>query len=512
MSDPLPDRDVRRPEDSDVDAPVVGGSSLDDDGGRASPDADVVSDREAAAGRGPTGDDADSAQEDDGPGEDGAPAAGDGAAEEGGPVDGGRSEDDLATGDDLAAVDEPDDEDADEDEIDDEVAPPVIGCLRCGARVPLGSRYCPSCGVPLPRSGEHAATALSRTRRNAPWPVRILVPLIVIGIVGLILSQTVFHDADAAYRSDLRDGLEQVLDANRSVTAELDRLTNRTEDVSGATDAAHQAVVRLGEVTDEISGLDVPATETGRHREVLAAIDTDLRYLRIVETVLRDPSSSELDNLGSRSARAVAALREVRSVADGRNAIGGTRELGQWVRAQQRGMRSGGGSTTSKQAGGFLTAATKVIDDGRPVQRDAMRAFALMRAARDGIAGFDTARGTPPTDASAAIVEARDLFGEIAEKRDALAADAEGLTTGQENERQLAIKLAAVQTAAAATARGLRDCIGEGTPSDPAAQAARCITGSRDASDAETKARTSFREGIDPARRAAGLRSLDAAF
>lgn|GEM_PF-5674471 len=466
---------------------------------------DPIADRSDAADASADGDEeADGDEDRDAPEDDGAPDDADDA-------DG--AEDALDADVDADASDDDGVHAEIDDEIDDEAEPPVIGCLRCGARVALGSRYCPSCGVPLPRSGEHAATALSRTRRNAPWPVRILVPLIVLGIVGLILSQTVLYDADAAYRSDLRDGLERTLDANRALTAELDRITNATEDVSEATAAARRAIDDLEEASDDVSALDVPTDDVATHRLVLDAIDVDLAYLRSVEAVLADPTSSELDRLGSRSARAVAALRDVRAVADGTDAIGGTRELGQWVRAQRRGRASSGdGAAKRADVGVFLGATIKIIDDGRPVQRDAMRAFALTRAARDGVKGFDEARGAAPRDRAAALVEARGLFDRIAGRRDALAGDARGLDARDDNERALADKLAALQTAAAATARGLAECIGDGTPTDPAGLAGRCLTAAKPASEAEDAARSSFRQGIDPARRAAGLRPLDAAF
>lgn len=108
--------------------------------------------------------------------------------------------------------------------------PPVIGCTRCDARVVMGSRYCPSCGVPLVRSGEQAATALSRTRRRAPILVRLLVPLILLGILYAIW-----------YVANL-DPLEKEKDSLKTqvsrVVADHRTLSDRLEELEGETDPA----------------------------------------------------------------------------------------------------------------------------------------------------------------------------------------------------------------------------------------------------------------------------------
>lgn len=124
---------------------------------------------------------------------------------------------------------------------DDElpVAAPIIGCPRCEARLTLGSRYCSSCGAPQVRSGEQAATALSRTRRNAPQAVRIAVPsLVSLVVVAVVLIAS--HDP-AGGRGDVGRQLEAAADAHR---VEAGRKSAKRADSAAGRDAPRTPAAR----------------------------------------------------------------------------------------------------------------------------------------------------------------------------------------------------------------------------------------------------------------------------
>ncbi|WP_320671275.1 zinc ribbon domain-containing protein [Patulibacter defluvii] len=447
-----------------------------------------------------------SAEPRDAPPDDGADEREEQASED---QDGDRADEAEVDADDAAVDDEDDavattaDDGDDDGEIDDAAAPPVIGCLRCDARVPLGSRYCPRCGVPLVRSGEDAASRLSRTRRNAPIPVRLIVPLLVAGVVAVVAWLAVINDPDAAYRKDVAADLSRAVDANRELSRHL--LALRPGGDSGAAlTAAEQATTELDAAARAIEDRDVPSGETARFTRATNALAADRTYVTTVLSILRESRSGELSELGRRSARAAAALATVDDIVPTEGAIDGTRELGRFARAPRSGGGKGKGKATGTSAKGgstFLTTLDERIDAARSAFPKTKRAFALLRAARDGVDRFQ-GQGERPSDAAAAVSEARELFNGIAGDRTAAAGQVRSLTTKNENQRAIVEQLAAAYEASAATATTLAQCLGAG---DTTATAARCLEQVRDRSTAERNAREAFLTAVAPGRRAAQL-------
>lgn len=390
-------------------------------------------------------------------------------------------------------------------EIDDEVAPPVIGCLRCDARVALGSRYCPRCGTPLVRSGEDAANRLSRTRRNAPVGIRLLVPLLVAAIVAAVVWLAVVNNPDAGFRDDVEAQLSRAVDANRELSSQLLRL-RPGGDGGLALTAAEQATTELSAAARELEQLDVPSSETARFTRASNALAADRTYVATVLAVLRDPKSSELGQLGSRSARAAAALATVDDITPAAKAIDGTRELGRYARAPKARKQGGSGSATAAGSKGspFLTTLDQRLSAERAAFPRTKRGFALLRAARDGVASF-SGPGPRPADAAAAVREARELFTSIAADRTAGAARARALPTRNANQQGIVERLGAAYQASAATATTLAQCLGSG---DPKAAASRCLQQVRARSTAERAAQQAFLTAVAPGRKAAGLAPL----
>lgn len=390
------------------------------------------------------------------------------------------------------------------DEVDEDgpAEPPVIGCTRCEARVVMGSRYCPSCGVPLVRSGEQAAIALSRTRRRAPWIVRIVVPLLFLGVLCSIWyvanTDPIDDEKDA-----LQERVERVVGEHRTLSDRLEELEADT-DPTAALGAARAALATLRDVQDETEGVE--SGTTGRTTRVRRALATDRLYLSAVVGVLQNPRSPLLDQLGRRSARAVAALRSIDDIARTKDAIRGTRVLGEAVRARERNPSSArsASSTPAKPRPPFVRAVEGVIRTGGTTRADVARGFALLRAARDGVSTWD-GDGTRPASADAAVQEAERLFTEASRDREASADKARDVTAKQENQREITEKLAAAYTASAATAKQLEGCIGSFQNSGGATVARQCLQAVRPRSATETLATRAFVTSYRAARTAAGL-------
>jgi len=413
---------------------------------------------------------------------------------------------------DAQGADDPEaDGERDHDGTDDEVAAPIIGCLRCDARVPLGSRYCPRCGTPLVRSGEDAAVRLSRTRRNAPLAVRVLVPAIVAAIVGVVLWVAVIQDPNAAFEDDLQAALERAVSANRDLSSVLVELRSGA-DRDPARARAEAALATVQAARDDVDALDVPSGDEGRVIRAGNALSTDATYLATVVAVLRDPRTGQLDRLGRSSAQAAAALRSISDEVRVDGAIDGTRELGRYARSAREGDGARSGREARAAGGGspFLDAIDRVLADQRPTYERTRRAFALLRAARDGVTSFPRDRGAAPADAGEALRDARTLMERIATERTAGAGAARGVATRQENQRSIVAKLAAALDASSASADELARCLDE--TGDAVTVAGRCLTQVRAASEREDEARTAFLQSIAPARQAVDRPALTAAF
>lgn len=389
---------------------------------------------------------------------------------------------------------------------DDEgpVEPPVIGCPRCEALVVMGSRYCPSCGVPLVRSGEQAATALSRTRRRAPVVVRLAVPLLLLGVLGLIWF-VANSDPLEAEKDTLRDRLSRVVADHRSLSDRLEEL-EADSDPAAALGAARAAMATLQDVQDETEGVE--SGTTGRTTRVRRALATDRLYLSAVVGVLDDPRSPLLDQLGRRSARAVAALRSVDDIAPTKDAIRGTKALGAATRARAKGTpakkSSSSAARPAKALPPFVGSVERVIRSGATARPDLGRGFALLRAARDGVSTWEGS-GRRPASAAAAVEEAVRRFGEAADAREGSASAARGLKAEKVNQQAITQKLTAAYTAGGATARRLTDCIDSFENSGPESVARQCLEGVRPQSASEATATRAFVTAYRPARTAAGL-------
>lgn len=396
-----------------------------------------------------------------------------------------------------------------EDEIfadeDGPTEPPVIGCTRCEARVVMGSRYCPSCGVPLVRSGEQAATALSRTRRRAPWIIRLLVPILFLGVLYAIWYVANTDPIDQK-QDDLKQGLTRVIDGHRTLSDRLEELEQDT-DPDAALGAARAALATLRDVQDETEGVE--SGTTGRTTRVRRALATDRLYLSAVVGVLANPRSPLLDQLGRRSARAVAALKDVDDIAPTKDAIRGTAVLGESVRARKKNP-SGSASSSSSAAAStktrppFVRAVERVIRTGGASRSEFGRGFALLRAARDGISTWD-GTGARPASADEAVAEARRLFSDAAKVRVRAAGLAGDVTAKQANQKAITAKLAAAYQAGGATATKLVGCIGSFQNTGAQSVARQCLQGVRPLSATEATRTSAFVSSYRAARVAAGL-------
>ncbi|MEV4422439.1 hypothetical protein AB0L40_21055 [Patulibacter sp. NPDC049589] len=401
---------------------------------------------------------------------------------------------------------EPDDDArADELDLDDgPTEPPVIGCTRCEARVVMGSRYCPSCGVPLVRSGEQAATALSRTRRRAPWIIRLLVPILFLGVLYAIwyVANT---DPLESEKDSLKMQVQRVVADHRTLSDRLEELEADT-DPDAALGAARAAMATLRDVQDETEGVE--SGTTGRTTRVRRVLATDRLYLSAVVGVLDDPKSPLLKQLGSRSARAVAALRSIDDIASTKDAIRGTKVLGQSVRARaknpSRTTKAPAPSSSSKPRPPFVRAVEGVIRTGGTARPDVARGFALLRAARDGVSTWDGV-GVRPASASAAVAEADRLFTASSRVRSTAAAEARDITTSQDNQRAIATKLSAAYEAGAATGTKLTGCIDSFKNTGAQSVARQCLDGVRPQTATEVTRTRAFQSSYRPARVAAGL-------
>lgn len=387
--------------------------------------------------------------------------------------------------------------------VDDDgpAEPPVIGCTRCEARVVLGSRYCPSCGVPLVRSGEQAAIALSRTRRRAPIVVRLLVPLLFLGVLYAI-----WYVANTDPIQDEKDTLEaqvtRVIDDHRTLSDRLEELEADT-DPAAALGAARATLATLREVQDETEGVE--SGTTGRTTRVRSALATDRQYLSAVVAVLQNPRSRLVDQLGRRSARAVSALRGIDDIAPTRDAIRGTRVLGESVRARAKNpSRTTTTGASSAARPPFVRAVEGVIRTGGAARPDVARGFALLRAARDGVSGWDGV-GPRPASATAAVEEAERLFTSAARVRGRAADRAGGITAGQDNQQAIRQNLVAAYEASAATATRLEGCIGSFQNTAAQSVARQCLEGVKPQSATEVVRTRAFVRSYRAARTGAGL-------
>jgi hypothetical protein len=370
----------------------------------------------------------------------------------------------------------------------------------------MGSRYCPSCGVPLVRSGEQAATALSRTRRRAPTVVRLLVPVLLLGVLAAIWF-VANSDPLEAEKDTLRERLARVVEDHRTLSDRLVEL-GRDDDPAAALGAARATMATIQDVEDETEGVE--SGTTGRTTRVRRALATDRLYVSAVVGILGNPRSPLLDQLGRRSARAVAALRSVDDIAPTKDAIRGTKTLGTFTRARAAGASGGSASASAakperkKALPPFVGRVERVLRSGATARPDVERGFDLLRAARDGVSSW-SGSGKRPASASAAVEEAGRLFGEAADARGASATAARGITAKQPNQQAITAKLAAAYTAGAATAQKLTGCIASFENSGPESVARQCLEGVRPLSTTEATATRAFVASYRPARTAADL-------
>ncbi|WP_026913032.1 hypothetical protein [Patulibacter minatonensis] len=382
--------------------------------------------------------------------------------------------------------------------------PPVIGCTRCDARVVMGSRYCPSCGVPLVRSGEQAATALSRTRRRAPILVRLLVPLILLGILYAIWYVANLDPLEKE-KDSLKTQVSRVVADHRTLSDRLEELEGET-DPAAALGAARAALSTLRDVQDETEGVE--SGTTGRTTRVRRALATDRLYLSAVVSVLADPRSKVLSQLGARSARAAAALKDIDDIANTKDAIRGTKVLGIAVRARASGSRSKPGTTGSAgrrtSSSPFVNKVDAALQKGDGIRSQLTRGFALLRAARDGVSAWD-GQGAAPESQDAALDAAATAFRSVATSRASSAARARAIDTKQDNQRAITEKLAVAYEAGAATATKITGCIASFDNTGPEGVARQCLQGVRGASKTEATAVAAFASSYRPAREAAGL-------
>jgi hypothetical protein len=390
---------------------------------------------------------------------------------------------------------------------DDPVDPPVIGCTRCDARVVMGSRYCPSCGTPLVRSGEQAAAALSRTRRPAPAPIRFGAPVVLVGVLVATLL-VVTHDPAADARGELAAGLGSVVDANRDLSARLSALRPGSSPAAAAA-AAREADRTIARVDRRFSASDVASGETGPTSRARAAVAADGAYVDAVVAILANPRAAELGTLGRRSARAVAALDAVDDIVDTEDAIAGSAALGAPARARAtaapsgaRATGAGGADATPRPA--FVRDVDRAVADASVARTRVTRTFALLRAARDGVETWD-GPGDRPASAAAAVDQAERELARITASRATSAGRAREIDASTDAQREVTRTLATAFDAGAATARKLTGCIASFQNTGPDGIARQCLEGVAPLSATETRAVRAWAAAYRPVRTAAGL-------
>jgi hypothetical protein len=390
---------------------------------------------------------------------------------------------------------------------DDPVDPPVIGCTRCDARVVMGSRYCPSCGTPLVRSGEQAAAALSRTRRPAPAPIRFGAPAVLLGVLVATLL-VVTHDPAADARGELASGLGSVVDANRDLSARLSALRPGSSPAAAAA-AARAADRTIARVDRRFAASDIATGETGPTTRARAAVAADGAYVDAVVAILANPRASELGELGRRSARAVAALDAADDIVDTEDAIAGSAALGAHARARAKASPSAGGGTAdagpaAKARPAFVRDVDRAVADASVARTRVTRTFALLRAARDGVDTWD-GPGDRPVSAAAAVDQAEQELTRIAASRATSAGRARGIDASTAAQREVTRTLATAFDAGAATARKLTGCIASFQNTGPDGIARQCLEGVAPLSAAEARAVRAWAAAYRPVRTAAGL-------
>jgi hypothetical protein len=390
---------------------------------------------------------------------------------------------------------------------DDPVDPPVIGCTRCDARVVMGSRYCPSCGTPLVRSGEQAAAALSRTRRPAPAPIRFGAPVVLVGaLVATLLVVT--HDPAADARGELAEGLGSVVDANRDLSARLSALRPGSSPAAAAA-AARDADRTIAGVERRFSASDIASGETGPTSRARAAVAADGAYVDAVVAILENPRAAELTALGRRAARAVAALDAVDDIVDTEDAIAGSAALGAHARARAKASPSGAsaagsGGPAGKPRPAFVRDVDRAVADASVARTRVTRTFALLRAARDGVETWD-GPGDRPASAAAAVDQAERELTRITASRATSAGRAREIDASTDAQREVTRTLATAFDAGAATARKLTGCIASFQNTAPDGVARQCLEGVKPLSATETRAVRAWAAAYRPVRAAAGL-------
>ncbi|WP_210491941.1 zinc ribbon domain-containing protein [Patulibacter sp. SYSU D01012] len=428
---------------------------------------------------------------------------------------------DVVPGDDAerdgAPADGPDDAAADAWGRTTEFAAPVVGCRRCGALVPLGSRYCPRCGTPLVRSGEQAARDLSRTRRPAPPAVRITVPLVVAAVVAAVALLTLRSGGDdgPARPEGLDGALAAVVRDDRLLAARLQRL-RPGGDAAPALAAARAAAGTVAQALQVATADHDVAGRAARADRVAAALRANRRWLQTVRRLLADPRAPGLAGLEDRAQEASDALDAVDDVQDTDAAVAGVEELDAYLRAARRGAPPPGRTATTattpttptpsadrpEARSPFVTAVDGVLRAGARARPDRQRATALLRAARDGLDGYAGA-GATPASADAAVDEARELLGDVARARERSAARARAVTTRQDNQASIVEKLGRAYDAGAAAARDLADCLAASSAA-PRGVAAQCLARAQGATATEARATDAFVRSYRPALRALG--------
>lgn len=399
-----------------------------------------------------------------------------------------------------------------------EFSAPVVGCRRCGTLVPLGSRYCPSCGTPLVRSGEQAAHDLSRTRRPAPPAVRFGVPLVVLAVIAVValLALRPGGGDEPERPRDLDGALAAVVRDDRALAARLQRLRPGA-DPAPALAAARTASDTLAQALAVATAEHEIAGRAARADRVAAALRANRRWLQTVRRLLGDPRAAGLAGLESRAEAASDALDAVDDVEDTDAAIGGVEQLDAYLRAARRGAPAGAGTRTTATTATtptpsadrasarspFVRAVDGVLRAGARTRPDRERALALLRAARDGVDGYD-GPGAAPADADAAVREARELLGDVERAREQAATRARAVTTRQDNQASIVEKLGQAYDAGAATAGTLASCLGSFTGTGGRGVATSCLEGAEDATATEDDAIDAFVRSYRPALKALG--------
>ncbi|MGX6448071.1 hypothetical protein ACVU7I_08410, partial [Patulibacter sp. S7RM1-6] len=254
-----------------------------------------------------------------------------------------------------------------------------------------------------------------------------------------------------------------------------------------------------------------------RADRVADALRANRRWLQLVRRLLADPRAAGLGELETRADEASSALGTVDDVTDVDAAIGGVEQLDAFLRAARRGggAEATTATTTTRTAptpsadrpearrSPFVSAVDGVLRGGARVRPDLERAFALLRAARDGVDGYD-GPGAAPTSADDAVEEARELLGDVAEARERAAARARAVPTRQDNQASIVEKLGRAYDAGGAAARGLTACIDSFSATAAQGVADRCLTKAETATRAEATAVDAFVRSYRPALEALG--------